>query len=282
MKNFSDLVPLIIQEHLLDEEVNYIKKVFDSFNGYPTLEELWELMDKEWIALGCNPNVLDERVQKFYNHPVWLLNGLFIEQHSQSIENRKLFTDWIQGKLPNRVADFGGGFGGLARLVGQALPKAKIDVIEPHPRKSAVAMVANTPNVRFEKELTGSYDLIIATDVFEHVMDPIELVYKTSAYLKDGGIYLIANCFEPVIKCHLPQHYHLRDTWELAMQGMGLIPQKKVSYATPFFKKGELSLSSARKIEKASLETWSYTRILPKRLSKILRNLIILKNHKKR
>lgn len=38
---------------------------------------------------------MDARIGSFYAHPVWLLNGLFIEQNAQSLANRRGFTDWV-------------------------------------------------------------------------------------------------------------------------------------------------------------------------------------------
>ena len=97
------------------------------------------------------------------------------------------------------MADFGGGFGGLARFIGAALPQASVDVVEPHPHPATIALAADTPNVRFVPELSGDYDLLIATDVFEHVPNPIALAASTASHLRVGGSYLIANCFAPVI-----------------------------------------------------------------------------------
>ena len=48
---------------------------------------------------------------------------------------------------------------------------------------------------------------MIATDVFEHVPDPVALAAKTANHLRIGCHYLIANCFFPVI-ARLPQLLH--------------------------------------------------------------------------
>jgi hypothetical protein len=70
-------------------------------------------------------------VSAFYRHPVWLLNGLFIEQDPQSLAHRQAFTTWVTQHLPTRVADFGGGFGGVARSIGATLPHGSVEVVEP-------------------------------------------------------------------------------------------------------------------------------------------------------
>jgi hypothetical protein len=107
-------------------ESAYLSEVFERCNGYPSLQQLWQLMDEPWQELGCDPLHMDERVTAYYNHPVWLLNGLFIEQARQSLEHRRVFTDWVKAKRPLRVADYGGGFGGLARMIGTVLPQTKV------------------------------------------------------------------------------------------------------------------------------------------------------------
>ena len=54
-----------------------VKSVFDRFDDFPTLEQLWLLMDEVWVELDCDQKIIDERIDKYYSHPVWLLNGLF-------------------------------------------------------------------------------------------------------------------------------------------------------------------------------------------------------------
>jgi hypothetical protein len=199
MIDLEKFVQKSVLQHLTIKEQGYLSEIFIRFNGYPTLEQLLQLMDEAWLSLGCDPLNMDERVKAFYGHPVWMLNGLFIEQHEQSLKNRQAFTKWVTNSKPSRVADFGGGFGGLARLVGESLPDTEVEVVDPFPHPAAIAWADKTPNVRFVPELSGEYDMLIATDVFEHVPDPIDLASKTASHLRIGGTYLIANCFQPVI-----------------------------------------------------------------------------------
>jgi hypothetical protein len=207
---------------------------------------------------------LDERVNAYYNHPVWLLNGLFIEQDPQSLDHRQAFAHWAASIRPARVADYGGGFGGLARLLGEALPEAQVEVVEPHPHAAAIALAAETPNVRYVPELSGSYDLLVATDVFEHVPDPIGLAAATAAHLPIGGTYLMANCFAPVIACHLPQLFHLSIGWDQTMRAMGLQPREIVQYGRAYERTGQLSEMAARRAESLARGVYPWVKPLPR------------------
>lgn len=271
MVELEQFVPSLVCTHLGEQERDYLRSVFDRCNGYPSLQQLWQLVDEPWQELGCDPSQLDERVTAFYNHPVWLLNGLFIEQDQQSLANRQIFTDWIKSKKPLRVADYGGGFGGLARMIGAVLPDTNVEVVEPHPHQAAIALAANTSNVRFVPELTGSYDLLIATDVFEHVPDPIGLAAATAKHLSTGGYYLIANCFAPVVKCHLPQLFHFNLSWSFAMHHLGLKANGTVSYATVFLRQDIGSIEKARSLAIRSNRFYDLTSRLPLVASKIVR-----------
>lgn len=274
MVDFNRLVAPLVREHLGEAEGSYLLSVFKRYQGYPSLQQLWHLMDEQWQAYGCDPLQMDERVSAFYRHPVWLLNGLFIEQDSQSLAHRRAFTTWVTQKSPARVADFGGGFGGLARFIGQALPQASVEVVEPHPHPAAIALAADTPNVRFVTELTGDYDLLIATDVFEHVPDPIALAASTASHLRIGGHFLIGNCFAPVIACHLPQLFHLSIGWDQAMQTMGLQPREKVQYGRAFERTGQLDERLARRAEALARHVYPWVPALPKGRSHVGRVLM--------
>lgn len=256
------------------EDQQWLAGVFERFGGYPDLQRVWALMDEPWQALGCDPKVMDARIGAYYSHPVWLLNGLFIEQHTESLINRELFTDWSVKNSPQRVAEVGGGFGGLARMIGVALPNTSVEVIEPHPHPVAIARAEKTTNVRYKPEMSGEYDVLIATDVFEHVPDPLQLVFETAQHLHIGGHYLIANCFFPVIRCHLPHTFHFRHSWDAALRVMGLEPVEEVAYGRAFVRLGRLNLDAARRVERRSLKLWRFTRRLPGRLARPLTNIL--------
>lgn len=247
-------------------DVAWLDEVFARFGGFPSLEQVWLLMDEVWDTAGCDPAQMDDRIAAFYTHPVWLLNGLFIEQHGLSLENRSAFTDWVARQAPRRVADYGGGFGTLARMIGAACPAASIEVIEPHPHPAAIARAEETANVRYRPELTGEYDILLETDVFEHVPDPLGLVHATATHLGLGGQYLIANCFYPVMKCHLPQTFHFRHSWDIALAAMGLVPGDVVCYGQAYSLTGQLDVNRAGAVEQRSRRWFPLIERLPSRM----------------
>jgi SAM-dependent methyltransferase len=219
----------------------------------PTLERMWLCIDSVWDDLGCNNEKIDNgRLGEFYGHPIWLLNGLFAEQHPQSVQNRIDIAGWIAAKKLRRMADFGGGFGTLARMTAEKCPEMEIDVIEPYPSAVAVDKCRLYPNISYKATFSGQYDLIVAMDVFEHVPDPLRLVHETAHNLKIGGIYLTANCFYPVIKCHLPRTFHFRRSWNLTMRMLKLRHIGSVSYGSAFEKTGTGNLAGARVVEVGS------------------------------
>jgi SAM-dependent methyltransferase len=67
-----------------------------------------------------------------------------------------------------------------------------------------------------------SADVLVSTDVLEHVPDPLHLLAKMVDAVKPGGHLLIANCFYPVILCHLPCTFHLRYSFDTFCQALGL------------------------------------------------------------
>ena len=159
-------------------EKKYLISMFKKFQGFPNLNQMWLLMDKTWIELNCDRKKLNDNVKKFYSHPIWLLNGLFIDQDYQSIKNRELFANSIKKYNPKRILDYSGGFGSLARMISKKFPNTNIDIYEPYPNNLALKKIKNYSNIRYIKKITRKYEFIIATDVFEHVSDPIQQVFN--------------------------------------------------------------------------------------------------------
>ena len=221
------------------------------------LEQMWYLMDLIWDDFKCdNKNLNWENIGKFYSHPVWLLNGLFIEQHEVSMWHRHAISDWVVKKNFNNIVDYGGGFGTLARLIAQKDKKICMNIYEPHPSEFGLKRANEFENINIIDKLEENYDCLVCTDVLEHVPDPLHDFTNMIRSVKVGGYLVVANCFTPVIKCHLPQTFHLRYTFNIFAKIMGLevIGLLEGSHATIYKKleKKEINWNKIRFSEKIS------------------------------
>lgn len=174
-----------------------IEQLLAEVGSDPSLEQLWWLMDQSWQACGCdNLHVDADRYAVFYHHPVWLLNGMFIEQHSVSMGHRRAITAAVAALVPQRVVDVGGGFGTLARLMASALPATTVHICEPYPPQHGIESCQPYANIQFVPDLTSeAYDVLVSTDVLEHVPDALALLARMVNAVRPGGHLLIANCF---------------------------------------------------------------------------------------
>lgn len=223
------------------------------------LENIWQLMDMVWDEYGCDNKKLNwNNIDKFYSHPVWLLNGLFIEQHALSMQHRNAISDWIADKSSiSKILDYGGGFGTLARLIADKNPSLLVDIYEPHPSDYSKQKISDYPQIQFIGNIKEKYyDVLVSTDVLEHVPDPLKTFEEMILSVKDDGYLIIANNFFPVIKCHLPQTFHLRYTFNVFAKLMGLVLVGPLdgSHTTIFRKNNNkpVNWSVVRLIEKVS------------------------------
>jgi 2-polyprenyl-3-methyl-5-hydroxy-6-metoxy-1,4-benzoquinol methylase len=196
-----------------------------SSSSPPTVNDIWQLMDEVWDKLGCdNRNINWEKINGFYKHPIWILNGIFTEYDPASIRNRQAIADWVflnQNKI-NSCLDYGGGFGSLSRLVSDKSSEIFIDIYEPHPTTVALSKSEKYYKINYIDTIEKHYDLLISTDVLEHVSNPLKLFSEMIGYVNYEGYIILANCFYPDIKCHLPITFHLRFTFNIFAKMMGL------------------------------------------------------------
>ena len=217
--NYSDL-------NINQTVKNEILRLLGSLdNNKDDLENIWQLMDIVWNEYGCNNKKLNwSNIDKFYSHPVWLLNGLFIEQHDLSMQHREAISGWIADNSSiSKILDYGGGFGTLARLIADKNPSLLVDIYEPHPSDYAKQKISDYSQIQFISNIKEKYDVLVSTDVLEHVPDPLKTFEKMILSVKHNGYLIIANNFFPVIKCHLPQTFHLRYTFNVFAKLMGLV-----------------------------------------------------------
>jgi len=209
---------------LTHHERQAIIKMLESVDGELNLQSLWALMDEAWLDLGCAEHPLTQHyLDAFYRHPVWALNGIFIEQDEESMTHRRAFADALSSLNPRQVLDVGGGFGTLARIISERSPAASISILEPYPSQCMIKLCSANNQIRFVDQFEdGFYDILVCTDVLEHVTDPLRLLVKMISSVRVGGYLLIANCFEPVIACHLPSTFHLRYSFDDFCSRLGL------------------------------------------------------------
>lgn len=220
-----------------------------------SITELWQEMDRVWDGLELDNNKLlaDQDVAKFYSHPVWTLNGLFSSIDPDSIQHRESISKYIS-KLSNQegreftIADFGGGSGVLADMLINTLGISYVDIIEPWPSDYFVKMHVGKDKIHFlDNSEPAKYDVSIAQDVLEHLEDPIEFSLNCIDATKVGGILIFANCFYPVIKCHLPSTFYLRHIFRFVMHGSGLKYRGRVpgaEHALVFQRTGSINYKS--------------------------------------
>ncbi len=217
---------MIDLEHyaLSSDEHIQIEQILRETGNNPTLEQIWVLMDRAWAESGCNQAHFDaDCYSAFYSHPVWLLNGMFIEQHDESMRHREAIAEVIAQKCSSRLLDFGGGFGTLARCIAQRSAHTKVDIHDPFPPRHGIESCGPFSNIHFVSELHAStYDALVCTDVLEHVHDPLSLLVQMVQVVRPGGSLVIANCFYPVIACHLPCTFHFRHSFDRFCKELGL------------------------------------------------------------
>ena len=207
-------------------EIAELKKLIKiSGNGCLEFQGICQILDYQWDEFGCNNQYLDwDKIGKFYNHPVWLLNGMFIEQDRLSMQLRQSLVDWIishQDRI-NSVLDYGGGFGTIARAIAAKAPNLLIDIYEPHPHNLAIFKSTSYPNINFINPIDIQYDCLVSTDVLEHVADPLRVFASMVESVRLNGYLVISNHFAPTIKCHLPATFHLVYTFDYFAKLMGL------------------------------------------------------------
>jgi 2-polyprenyl-6-hydroxyphenyl methylase/3-demethylubiquinone-9 3-methyltransferase len=207
---------------LSPSDIDYL----DSIAGMerPSVDWIWQEMDRIWDVQGLDNRLTLQKqaISEFYSHPIWVVNGVFTATDPVSIQHRDAIALFVRRLGVERIADYGGGFGELAKKLSAVDSKIQIDIVEPYPSKLGMQRIKHETNIRFIKEFENQYDCVIAQDVLEHVEHPLELVEKLVSSTQFGGYLIFANCFYPVIKCHLPSTFYLRHTFRWVMQGAGL------------------------------------------------------------
>ena len=236
-------------------EIDYLASLPDSV---PTVDWVWQEMDRVWNGFGLDNRaaLAGQDIGKFYRHPVWLMNGVFTQADPTSAGHRAAISRCLDSFGLKRIADYGGGFGVLAREIRETIPDSVVTIIEPYPSRVGIERLKTVQGVGFAADFEADgYNAIILQDVLEHVEDPIGIAYAAARALRQDGIVIFANSFYPVIQCHLPSTFHLRHTFRLIAEAMGLEFVGVVSgaeHAQIFRRRGPVALGRARRGESVS------------------------------
>src|SRR6056297_2410093 len=216
----------------------YLRK-YDK-NNIPKVEDIWNIMDQIWDDMQLNNKEYNkERLKKYYSHPVWLLNGLFVENDEISKKHRESIAKYFKNKNNLRILDYGGGTGALAKEIVKANPVNIVDIYEPHASEFAYKNIENYKNIKIKDKVKKNfYDVIVNTDVLEHVEYPIKLVGRYNELLKINGILISNWNFISCIKCHLPRHFHYQYTFSKIVSLLGFSKELNIdNYGSYFYKK---------------------------------------------
>jgi len=245
----------IPQQWLSLEDARYLDTLPDKL---PSVEWVWAEMDRVWeeFKLENKPPLDTQLLGDFYSHPVWIMNGIFTATDPESMRHRDAIAGFLDKIGIKEIADYGGGFGELALLLAHKIPLARVSIIEPYPSQIGISRVREKEKICIESTLQPDrYDAIIAQDVLEHVEDPGQLARQIAASVVEGGYLIFANCFYPVIQCHLPVTFHFRHTFPKVMKSLGLQYLGNLEGATHvqvFQRTGALNFAKAKTTERFS------------------------------
>lgn len=212
-------------QHLDQASRDHIEDLLRHFNGrWPIkLHEMWQLLDMVWDELKCdNIHPTAVSLAAYYLHPVWALNGLFVESDAESIGHRTRIANYVASLKARQTLDFGGGFCTLSRMIAKTDCHTRVTIYEPFPGFHTKSITASVPNLQLIGSLNQKYDCVCAIDVLEHLLDPLGSLNHVIKHLAPQGKLILANSFYPVIKCHLPSTFHLRYTFGLFLKPLGL------------------------------------------------------------
>lgn len=247
-------IPLRVDQ-LPEKDLEYLRMV--AARERPSVEWVWEELDRIWdmLALDNSKALARQDIGAFYSHPVWVVNGVFTASDVASASHRRSIASFIVELGANRIADYGGGFGELARQIAAHDSARQVDIVEPYPTRLAEHRARAHTSIRFIPEFDGEYDCIVAQDLLEHVEQPLEVTERLSKATKIGGHLVIASCYFPVIKCHLPDNFYLRYTYSWVVRGLGLQFVGKVpgaEHALVFRRVGSVDAERLRRLDAAA------------------------------
>lgn len=167
---------------------------------------------------------------------------------------RKLMQRAAPGIGPVRVLDVGCADGRLLTWYREAMPERTIETYGIDIGEDAVEQAKKAGHIavagRFEVDTElpdGTFDLIVASHVIEHVADPIQFARRAAELLKPGGLFMFAtpNVDSADVRrfgrfwggWHFPRHWTLYDpkTAEQLAEQVGLTVEQVGYEVNPVF-----------------------------------------------
>ncbi|XDD52813.1 methyltransferase domain-containing protein [Leptospira sp. WS4.C2] len=156
-------------------------------------------------SLFCNPRPSKEMLDDFYS--VGISSKFWSEHFFPAVAEKrreilfrpkaKKIFDFLTGLNfnPNQICDVGSGYGIFLEELKSFYPKASLFGIEPSEEMAAISrskgietLVAMAENSAVWE---GEFDLVISSEVIEHVFSPIEFLNSVKKLAKPGGYVLL-------------------------------------------------------------------------------------------
>lgn len=147
------------------------------------------------------------------------------------------FLDFISemDAFPKKVLEIGSGGGAVAKRL--TMQGSQVTCIDPSPHAYEIAkrVAAEAIQGMFPSEdITGRYDMIVHSDVLEHVPDPIEFLQHHHRFLHPTGtvVFAIPDCTESIrrgdVSMALHQHlsYFDYDSITAVLAKAGFVPSR--------------------------------------------------------
>jgi 2-polyprenyl-6-hydroxyphenyl methylase/3-demethylubiquinone-9 3-methyltransferase len=188
-----------------------------------SIDSLFHQLDTAWdnTLAKHNGETSQEFFTEYYEHPVWALNSVFAEHDPTSRKHRQALAATISELGILSIADVGGGYGGFLRILKEINPAVGAFLCEPYLNEETKHSLLRN-NITCLPAPPASTEGYVLLDVLEHLPDPLMLTKALVDNAQPGSWFFFGNCFFPVIKCHLPSTFFLRQTFPLAAQLMGL------------------------------------------------------------
>lgn len=139
-----------------------------------------------------------------FNKQAWTYDEDFNSEHARKIYNHIIkATGNLDGK---KILDVGCGTGNVLKMLHDKYREAQlygIDISEKMLEKAKVKLQDNADLILGDSEnlpySNSSFDVIICNDSFHHYPNPEGVLREFNRVLKDGGIFILGDCWQPLI-----------------------------------------------------------------------------------